>query len=89
VCDTIDTHRGGLDTNPVEYLYDNQARLEAAVLRAAAAYLAASTDLALTDSTTMGLGLLYNGLDVRPQDEMVTTIHDSFATHEALRFKAG
>jgi selenocysteine lyase/cysteine desulfurase len=85
----IEAHRSGLDNNPVEYLHDNQARLEAEVLRAAAAYLGgASTDLALTDSTTMGLGLLYNGLDLRPQDEIVTTTHDFYATHEALRFKA-
>jgi isopenicillin-N epimerase len=85
----IDTHRRGLDSNPVEYLHDNQARLEADVLRAAAAYLGgAPTDIALTDSTTMGLGLLYNGLDIRPQDEIVTTTHDFYATHEALRFKA-
>ena len=82
----IERHRRGLDANPVHYLQLHGARAEAAVLRAAAAYLGARpTDIALTDSTTMGLGLLYNGLKLRPRDEVLTTHHDFFATHEALR----
>ena len=89
VRDAIDTHRRGLDDNPVDYLHQNQGRLEADVLRAASAYLgAAPVDIALTDSTTMGLGLLYNGLDVRSDQDMLTTAHDFYATHEALRLKA-
>src|SRR5918997_5069177 len=85
----IARHRAGLDRNPVEYLSRNQAALEARVLRAAAAYLgAAPADIALTDSTTMGLGLLYNGLELRAGQEILTTTHDFFATHEALRLKA-
>ncbi|MGD9893332.1 MAG: aminotransferase class V-fold PLP-dependent enzyme [Dehalococcoidia bacterium] len=85
----IEAHRRGMDENPVFYLQDNGGRLEANVLRAAAAYLnAGATDIALTDSTTMGLGLLYNGLDLDDGDEALTTHHDFFATHEALRLKA-
>jgi selenocysteine lyase/cysteine desulfurase len=86
VRDAIERHRRGLDENPVGYLQENNARLEAEVLRAAAAYLGAGpADIALTDSTTMGLGLLYTGLDLRPGDEALTTNHDFFATHESLR----
>ncbi len=90
VRDAIDAHRRGLDDNPVDYLHQNQARLEADVLRAASAYLggASPTDIALTDSTTMGLGLLYNGLAVRSDQEILTTAHDFYSTHEALVFKA-
>ena len=89
VRDAIDAHRRGFDDNPVEYLHQNQGRLEADVLRAASAYLGATPgDIALTDSTTMGLGLLYNGLDVRPDQDLLTTSHDFYATHEALRLKA-
>ena len=85
----IARHRGGLDRNPVEYLHRWGPRLEANVLRAAAAYLGADpADIALTDSTTMGLGLLYNGLDVRAGDELLTTEHDFFATHASLEYKA-
>ncbi len=41
-------------------------------------------ELAFTDSTTMGLGLVYSGL-LGPGDEVLTTEHDHYATHEALR----
>jgi selenocysteine lyase/cysteine desulfurase len=85
----IERHRRGLDANPVHYLHERGPALEAGVLRAAGAYLRARpTEIALTDSTTMGLGLLYNGLELRAGDEVLTTSHDFFATHEALRFKA-
>jgi selenocysteine lyase/cysteine desulfurase len=85
----IERHRRGLDANPVHYLHERGPALEAAVLRTAGAYLRARpTDIALTDSTTMGLGLLYNGLELRASDEVLTTTHDFFATHESLRLKA-
>src|SRR4029079_13361778 len=62
----IEQHRRGLDDNPVDYLHQQQAPLESAVLRSAAGYLGATpSDIALTDSTTMGLSLLYTGLSVR------------------------
>jgi isopenicillin-N epimerase len=85
----IARHRAGLDRNPVEYLSSRGSALEARVLRAAAAYLRAHPgDIALTDSTTMGLGLLYTSLDVRADQELLTTEHDFFATHAALAYKA-
>ena len=85
----IDRHRRGLDADPVGYLHRHGDSLEAGVLRAAGSYLRARpADLALTDSTTMGLGLLYTGLDLRAGQEALTTTHDFFATHEALRFAA-
>ena len=89
VREAIARHRDGLDRNTVEYLHRNEARLEADVLRAAGSYLgAAATDIALTDSTTMGLGLLYAGIEVRPGQELLTSEHDFFATHAALATKA-
>src|SRR5205823_5595767 len=85
----IEAHRRGLDDNPVHYLHEQGPRLEAEVLGAAADYLGGDpTDIALTDSTTMGLGLLYSGLDIREGQEILTTRHDFFATHEALQLKA-
>ena len=85
----IERHRRGLDANPVHYLHERGPQLEAAVLRTAGSYLAARpTDIALTDSTTMGLGLLYNGIDLRAGQEALTTAHDFYATHESLRLKA-
>jgi selenocysteine lyase/cysteine desulfurase len=89
VREAIEAHRRGLDDNPVHYLQERGGRLEAATLRAAAAYLGgAPTDVALTESTTVGLGLLYNGIAVRPGQEILTTSHDFAATHDALRYRA-
>jgi selenocysteine lyase/cysteine desulfurase len=45
-------------------------------------------DIALTDSTTMGLGLIYNGFTLEPGDEVLTTTHDHNATRRSLRFAA-
>jgi isopenicillin-N epimerase len=84
----IDTHRRGLDDNPVDYMHQSGGR-EAAVLRSAASYMRADPrDIALTDSTTMGLGLLYTGLMLRPDQDILTTRHDFYATHESLRLAA-
>lgn len=86
VRDAIEAHRRGLDENPVVYIRQHWRNAEAAVLAAAAGYLGASaTDIALTDSTTMGLGLLYNGLQLRADQDVLSTVHDFAATHEALR----
>jgi isopenicillin-N epimerase len=86
----IERHRRGLDANPVHYLHERGPQLEAAVLRSAGAYLGARpADIALTDSTTMGLGLLYNGINLQTGQEALTTTHEFFATHESLRLKAG
>jgi isopenicillin-N epimerase len=89
VREAIDTHRRGLDENPAEYLAHHQGQLEAAVLRAAAAYMGGQpTDIALTDSTTMGLGLLYGGLTLREGQEILTTVHDHYCTDMSLRLRA-
>jgi isopenicillin-N epimerase len=87
VREAIDRHRKALDDNPVVYL-DDHSRAEPG-RAAAAAYMGVKPeDIALTDSTTMGLGLLYGGLALRPGDEILTTTHDHYATHESLRLAA-
>jgi selenocysteine lyase/cysteine desulfurase len=84
----IERHRAGLDSDSRRYLTQREA-LEDDVRAAAAAYLETSPDqVALTDSTTMGLGLLYAGILLRPGAELVTSTHDFYATHEALRLRA-
>src|SRR6202011_683839 len=45
-------------------------------------------DIALTDSTTMGLGLLYSGLKLRANQEILTTTHDHYSTETSLRLRA-
>jgi len=85
----IERHRQGLDADAKRYLDENEGPLEEAVRDAAARYLHVQPDdVALTDSTTMGLGLVYGGLRLRPGDELLTSEHDFYATHEALRLRA-
>jgi selenocysteine lyase/cysteine desulfurase len=89
VRDAIAEHRRRLDADTAVYLHDEEFRLEAEILQAAAAYLAvAPEEIALTGSTTMGLGLLYATLALGPGEEILTTEHDFFSTHEALRLRA-
>jgi selenocysteine lyase/cysteine desulfurase len=89
VREEIQKHRRELDANPVEYLHANEGRLDQRVREAAGTYLGASPDdIALTDSTTMGIALIYRGLRLRPGDEIVTTEHDFYATHVSLRAAA-
>ena len=56
-------------------------------MRAAADYLAVDpTEIALTDSTTMGLTLC--SLTHAKASEILTTLHDHYATETSLRFRA-
>ncbi|WP_028063050.1 aminotransferase class V-fold PLP-dependent enzyme [Solirubrobacter soli] len=85
VRDAIERHRRGLDAGAAVYLHEHQGEFERAVAEAAAQHLGAgASELAFTDSTTMGLGLVYSGL-LEPGDEVLTTTHDHYATYEALR----
>jgi selenocysteine lyase/cysteine desulfurase len=89
VREAIERHRAGLDADPIGYWHEHEEQQEAKVLRATADYLGANPrDIALTDSTTMGLGLLYGGLHLRGGQEILTTTHDHYSTETALRLRA-
>jgi selenocysteine lyase/cysteine desulfurase len=88
VREAIERHRRRLDENPAEYFEEKFFTVDGETRAAAAAYMGgAPGDIALTDSTTMGLGVLYGGLALRPGQEVVTTTHDHYATHENLRLR--
>lgn len=89
VREAIERHRAGLDADPIGYWFEHEEKQETKVLQAAAEYLGADpTDIALTDSTTMGLGLLYGGLQLRSGAEILTTTHDHYSTETSLRLRA-
>lgn len=89
VRNAIRNHRDKLDGDTAEYFESNFLAFERNVIEAAAKYLEASPDeIALTDSTTMGLALLYGGLDLKPGDEILTTSHDHFSTEKSLEYAA-
>lgn len=89
VREAIERHRRSLDADPIGYWFEQEEKQETAALRAAADYLAVDpTEIALTDSTTMGLGLLYGGLQLRSDQEILTTIHDHYSTETSLHLRA-
>jgi len=89
VRDAIDRHRRGFDDDPVTYLHENIEHLERELRESAAAYLGGQPDeVAITGNTTTGLAMLYAGLPLARGQEIVTTTHDHYATHESLRLRA-
>ena len=87
----IARHARALDRDAKRYLdrQEDRNRADQRVRNAASRYLDANADeIALTDSTTMGLGLLYGGLRLEEDDEVITTTHDFYSTHESLRLLA-
>ncbi len=89
VREEIEKYRRMFDRNPAMTVEELLPERTGAVRSAAAAFLGAEPeDVAMTGSTTMGLGLVYGGFLLRPGQEVVTTEYDHFSTHEALRFRA-
>ena len=89
VRNAIDRHRKGLDASPVTYLQSRNRPLQNAARAAAGAYFGVKADdVAIVESTTSGIGLLYAGMDLRYGTEVLTTTHDYYVTHESLRLAA-
>lgn len=89
VSKTIEKYRIALDENPVEYIETNFPPLERETLMAAGKYLATNPrGFALTDSTTMGLSLLFNGLHLKPGDDILSTTHDHYSMEKSMDFAA-
>ena len=87
VREAIERHRRGLDADPAGYIHAHELENDERVLQAAARYLEVPPDFAFTDSTTMGLGLVYGGM--RIEGRPVATEHDFYSTHESLRLRFG
>lgn len=91
VQDAIDRHRATLDHNPAvcmdwESQYEWQREDE--VREWAGHYLdVRPRQVALTGSTTEGLGMIYGGLHVASHQEILTTEHEHYSTHNCLAFR--
>ena len=89
VADAVARYRDALDRNPVVFLRDNNDKLQEAARAAAGRHLGiAGGNIALTDSTTQGVALVYRGLKLKPGQEVLTTTKDYYVTHESLRVAA-
>lgn len=86
VREAIEQHRRRLDEDPTTYLREENNERKEAVRRAAGSYLGVdSDDIALTDSTTMGIAMVYHGLQLRSDQEILATEHGYYSTDESLR----
>ncbi|SIR91722.1 aminotransferase class V-fold PLP-dependent enzyme [Pseudomonas putida] len=91
VREAIERHRASLDRNPGRAMdWDRQEtwQHEARVREWAGKYLQAKpAQIALTGSTTDGLAMIYGGIRVRPGQEILTTEHEHYSTHNILAFR--
>jgi isopenicillin-N epimerase len=85
----IERIRRELDGNPAMAVEAGLFTRADEVRAAAAVYLGGrAEEVAQTDSTTMGLAFAYAGLDLKPGDEILTTLHDHYSHHESIRYYA-
>lgn len=96
VRDAIQARRAELDRNPALVLEQQFAAAragkgdyETAAREAAARFVSVKPEeIALTDSTTMGLGLVYNGFRVAKGKEVIVDSHSHYSTFESLRLRS-
>jgi selenocysteine lyase/cysteine desulfurase len=97
VRDAIDEHRRRLNENPAGYLLANWGRApenheeegEGQARRAAARYLEMDhRNIALTGNTTTGLATVYNGIAIRPDQEVVCAHWNHWATEGSIEYRA-
>ncbi|MDQ3687690.1 MAG: aminotransferase class V-fold PLP-dependent enzyme [Acidobacteriota bacterium] len=89
VREAIEKHRRAIDANPFLYVERQLFEMPGRVRAAAAEYLGGNAnEVALTNSTTMGLAFVYHGLPIKAGHEILTTTHDHYVHHEAIRLAA-
>ncbi|MDP4573339.1 aminotransferase class V-fold PLP-dependent enzyme [Pseudomonas sp. LPH60] len=91
VREAIERHRANIDRNPglaMDWDLQEPWKREAEVRRWAGRYLQAKPgQIALTGSTSEGLAMIYGGLHVRLDQEILTTVHEHYATEYSLNFR--
>lgn len=89
VADAIEKHRRAFDENPSDYWHQHFETIDHEICHAAGQYMGCKArNIALTDSTTMGLSLVYSGLQLQPDDEVLQTVHDHYSTDMSLAYRA-
>ncbi|HEX9407933.1 MAG TPA: aminotransferase class V-fold PLP-dependent enzyme, partial [Thermoanaerobaculia bacterium] len=87
----IESYRKKLDSNPfltVERgMFESpETNIPLRVTTALGKFIGGNPDdIALTQNTTTGLSLIYHGLPLKAGDEIITTNHDHYVHHEAIR----
>ena len=85
----IERHRAAFDANPSDYWHQHFQTIDGKISAAAAAYMGGEgKQIALTDSTTMSLAMIYSRLKLQPGDEILQTEHDHYSTDMSLAHRA-
>lgn len=91
VRDAIDRYRQQIDHNPglaMDWGLEETWKREGQVREWAGRYLNATPpQIALTGSTSEGLAMIYGGIKLRPDQEILTTEHEHYATQNVLDFR--
>lgn len=91
VRDAIERYRAQIDRNPglaMDWDLQEAWKREGQVREWAGRYLKATPpQIALTGSTSEGLAMIYGGIKVRPDQEILTTVHEHYATEFSLDFR--
>lgn len=91
VREAIEMHRAALDKNPglaMDWDHGVTEKREEDVRVWAGKYVQADArQIALTGSTTEGLAMIYGGVQVRADQEILTTAHEHYATHTILELR--
>lgn len=91
VRDAIEGYRAQLDANPglmMDWDLQIGPKNEHNVREWAGRYLNVKPgQVALTESTTQGLGLVYAGLHIAPGQEILSTVHEHSAAKAAMNFR--
>ncbi|WP_085607913.1 MULTISPECIES: aminotransferase class V-fold PLP-dependent enzyme [unclassified Pseudomonas] len=91
VREAIEMHRAALDKNPglaMDWDHGVTEKREEAVRVLAGQYVQADArQIALTGSTTEGLAMIYGGVQVRADQEILTTAHEHYAMHTILELR--
>ncbi|WP_102796933.1 aminotransferase class V-fold PLP-dependent enzyme [Bowmanella denitrificans] len=89
VADAIEAHRRAFDSNPADYWHAHFMTIDGQICASAAGYMGVRAEqIALTDSTTMGLALVYSGLKLAADDEILQSVHDHYSTDLSLQLRA-
>lgn len=91
VREAIDRYRQQIDRNPglaMDWGLEETWKREGQVREWAGRYLNAKPpQIALTGSTSEGLAMIYGGIKLRPDQEILTTVHEHYATQNVLDFR--
>lgn len=85
--EAIQKHRKAYNESPATYWEEHFMTAEKVVTKAAGRYMNVDPEeIALTDSTTMGTSLLFNGMKLKPGDEVLQTTHDHYVTDMSVQY---